>query len=276
MASKPEGLRSRLRNLVSHLYRRAGRRRWFQELAAGTTRGFRNAPRVIRHGEGAGLTFNPHGGALGFALGTTEEEEQRTLARVLQPGNVFYDVGANKGFYAVIAARLVGPEGAVHAFEPFPESVHAIEANARANGFENVTVWPVGVSDVSGVDTLIVEGGDFEYRLSTSLNAGEADKSRAITVEIVRLDELVADGRLPPPDVVMIDVEGAEVAVLRGMTEIVKRHRPTILCEIHWLQREIDEILVELLEPLGYVATQLDGTPRPTEVTRYHLLLQPT
>lgn len=231
---------------------------------------------MIRHGVGAGLKFNSHGGALGFALGTTEEEEQRTLARVLKPGHVFYDVGANKGFYAVIAARLVGPQGSVHAFEPFDDSVLAIEDNTRLNGFQNVTVWPVAVSDTAGIGNLVTNGEDFEFRLSTSLNAREEVDPRAVQVEVVELDQLVNEGRLPPPDVVMIDVEGAEVAVLRGMAGILRSHRPTVLCEVHWLKAEIDEVLEDLLYPMGYVATQLDGSLLPAEITRYHMLLRPT
>jgi hypothetical protein len=113
------------------------------------------------------------------------------------------------------------------------------------------------------------------YRIASSLNAPGEPPSGTAEVEVVKLDDLVERGAAQPPNVVMIDVEGAEIAVLRGMAGIIERNRPTILCEVHWIQTELDAFVQEVLSPLGYSVTQLDGSPLPTELTRYHALMRP-
>ena len=75
---------------------------------------------IIQRGMGKGLRFDATNCNPGYLAGTSAPQEQKVLADVLQEGDVFFDVGANAGFYAVIGARLVGPEGIVYAFEPTP------------------------------------------------------------------------------------------------------------------------------------------------------------
>src|ERR1700682_1610114 len=86
---------------------------------------------VILHGSGQGLQFNVAGSHSAFILGNHEPEVQKILATFLRPGRVYYDIGANVGFFAVIAARLVGPSGRVVCFEPLPANARQIEYNAR-------------------------------------------------------------------------------------------------------------------------------------------------
>lgn len=87
---------------------------------------------TISHGIGAGLLFNSSGAFPSRALGTVETEVQDALAELLRPGDVFYDVGANVGYFTIIAARLVGPEGRVVAVEPQPEAVKRLQHKRRA------------------------------------------------------------------------------------------------------------------------------------------------
>ncbi len=75
---------------------------------------------VILRGAGQGLRFNVAGSHSAFILGNHEPEVQELLESVLRPGMTYYDVGANVGFFAIIAARLVGPSGHVVCFEPLP------------------------------------------------------------------------------------------------------------------------------------------------------------
>src|ERR1700733_12887928 len=85
---------------------------------------------VILHGVGKGLKFNAAASHSAFILGNHELEVQELLAAVLRPGMVYYDAGANVGFFAVIVARLVGPSGQIVCFEPLPENARQIEYNA--------------------------------------------------------------------------------------------------------------------------------------------------
>jgi FkbM family methyltransferase len=221
---------------------------------------------TIRHGVGAGLRIDATGMNPGFLLGTTDPHEQAALARYLKPGNVFYDVGANVGFFCLLAARLVGPAGRVYAFEPHPAYAERVRKNARLNGFA-IQVVEAAVADSSGETVLRVDGVN-----CPSIVQGAGD---GIPVRVVAIDDLVAHGEMLPPAYVVIDAEGAEILVLRGMAETLRRHRPVVLCEVHWLGREFTDYVAAHLQPLGYALMTLDGKTLPVEPARYHALLTP-
>jgi FkbM family methyltransferase len=178
-------------------------------------------------------------GSHGCWLGTYERETQRLLAGLLRPGRVFYDLGANVGFYSVMAAR----RGAiVHAFEPEPGNLLALRRHVELNAL-NIVVHEAAVSDVEGRATF---GG--------SGSTGRLGDGR-IEVQTVALDSLT----IPPPDVMKIDVEGAELAVLRGGYRTIARHLPAILLEPHGVIADgvnVDGECVRLLEGLGYTCTR--------------------
>ncbi|HEX4794665.1 MAG TPA: FkbM family methyltransferase [Humisphaera sp.] len=234
--------------------------------------GFSRGESVMRHGVGKGLRFDPAGGNPGYALGTSDIEEQEALARLLKPGDVFYDIGANVGFFAIIAARLVGPSGHVHAFEPFAGSAGAIRDNAARNGFVNVNVHECAVSDKEGQGELLVERGGTEFKL---VDGAAPAPGKKISVRIVQIDALLAAGTLPPPRVVMIDAEGAEVNVLKGMWQTLAQHRPIVLCEVHWLGAAFTEICDRASQELGYQTRPLAGGEIPQGPIRWHAIMEP-
>jgi FkbM family methyltransferase len=226
---------------------------------------------VILNGIGTGLKFDAGGGYAGYILGTTEPEEQEELAKHLKSGHVFYDLGANIGFYTTIAARIVGDSGRVYAFEPFPVSVEAIKKNGRLNNFTNIEVFSVAVGEKAGNTSFFLK----ELSAGHSLVQAEGSDGEKIPVEIVALDSYIQEKGLRPPDVMMIDIEGAEVLALQGMIETIAKYKPVILCEVHWLVDEVDEFIKRVLDPLGYTCTNLSGEPLPKEPIRYHLIMVP-
>jgi len=191
----------------------------------------------VPQGRGQGLILDmsyipvshAHAGAL--ASGNLESSVQEALIRHLGPGDVVYDIGANLGFFSLVAARLIGPEGRVYAFEPAPENAAAIRRNAELNLIENVVVIPRAVSSRPGISRLQIVDDQSWSRLEEF--GAHPDTERVLEVETVTIDELVAAGELPPPALVKVDVEGAELAVLEGMRETIDRHRPAIVCELH-------------------------------------------
>lgn len=275
--------RSLLRTLVSHVppgaIQRAGRWQFKYPFlgplirCAGSL--VQQGESVLRYGVGKGLKFDPRGGNPGYALGTSGLEEQAALARFLRAGDVFYDIGANVGFFAALGARLVGPEGHVYAFEPFPASADAMKANLRRNGFQNATVFESAVSDRPGRVNLVTEGGSVDYRLATSSIESNTNGKSTIEVSVVSIDSLTGTGSLRPPSFVMIDVEGSEISVLNGMRRTLESYRPTILCEVHWLGNAFLEWCTGARNDFGYRATLLDGRPLPATPDRYHALLIP-
>ena len=224
---------------------------------------------TIQRGVGRGLRFRGDVAVAGYRLGTTEPEFQRALAQRVRPGHVVYDLGANVGFYTVLCARLAGPAGRVVAVEPFPASAEAVRFNARLNGFETVDVVEAAIGEAPGRAWLDTGHGDpVTYRLA-------ADRSGpGVEVATTSVDALVAAGH-PPPNVVKVDVEGAEVAALLGMARTLAEHRPAVLVEVHHAVADLPDALAQTTDPLGYRSTVLGGGPVPSGGARAHVLLDP-
>lgn len=224
---------------------------------------------VIRHGIGSGLRFDARGGTAGFLFGTSEPHEQAALDRFLQPGDVFYDIGANVGFFATLAARLVGAGGMVYAFEPNPACALRVKRNAALNSFSQVEVVEAAVSSESGRTRLKL--GHITGASTIMWNASEA----GVEVALISVDDFIRDRSARGPTVVMIDAEGAEIRVLEGMQETIRKYRPVIMCEVHWIGEEFLSHCHERLIPLGYTVRPLKGGEFPTGLSRFHALLTP-
>jgi FkbM family methyltransferase len=245
-----------------------------QRLAARVTGPLRHRDLRVLGGQGAGLRINLGGSALAYVTGRAEPTVQDTLVSVLRPGDVVYDVGANIGFFTMLCARLVGPDGRVYAFEPMPANAAALRHNLALNGFQNVEVVEAAASDADGTATLLVSRWSAFHRLE-----GEGFRSRnwqdeaTMEVQTVRLDEFAAQDGVRAPNLVKVDVEGAEADVIRGAEGLVRGDaKPLVLCELHGGNREY----VELLESLGYTVRSVDGR-EPVETAHYnvHTLAEP-
>ena len=143
----------------------------------------------------------------------------------LKPGGVLYDIGANAGYISLAAAKA-RPDAQVIAFEPLLALAEDVALAAHRNGFDRLSVYNVALSS---------ENGEAELFLPTqSVHASFVSREEGATlvkVPTVRLDDAVAAGLLPPPTVVKLDVEGAEMLVLEGAAETLRAHRPTICFE---------------------------------------------
>ncbi|MHB8468726.1 MAG: FkbM family methyltransferase [Gaiellaceae bacterium] len=226
---------------------------WRRRIARAAAQQLAGRPATIRRGAAGGLRFDPGGMNPGYVLGTTEALMQATVAKHLKSGEVFLDVGAAAGLYTLLAARIVGSEGCVYAFEPLPASADLVECNARSNAFPQVHVLRKAVSSTSGAGFLLIDAEANHSRLLTT----PADN--AIAVEVVTIDELVDAQAIRPPNFVKVDVEGAELDVLHGMRRTIKRHRPSLLIELHWVGPSFVKLANELLG--GYDLSPLSDDP---------------
>ncbi|MEZ5276848.1 MAG: FkbM family methyltransferase [Opitutaceae bacterium] len=217
---------------------------------------------TIESGEGAGLRFrvshNPE-----FISGTSELPIQRAIASNLKAGDVFYDVGANLGFFSAIAARRIGPTGRTYAFEPVPENAGYVRENARINGFTNLETFELAVGAEPGfADFFLAKWQGGSSLLEDSVPATEmAGKCR---VEVVTLDRFALAHGLRPPNFVKIDVEGAEHQAIEGMRTILKEFKPILLYEVDdaspdGLQRRWDD-LDALVQSQGYQIKRITGS----------------
>ncbi len=176
---------------------------------------------VIAHGHKLFLDPQDMGMARAFLLfdGQWEETETRLFSAAVKEGMTVVDVGANLGYYTLLAARLVGPTGKVYAFEPSPENFALLSRNVEANGYQNVVLVPKAVSNISGIATLQIDGGSSGGHSLSGFRGG----SESVGVETVALDEYFADGK-ESVDVIKVDAEGAEMAIFDGMSEILTRN----------------------------------------------------
>lgn len=177
----------------------------------------------------------------GYWLGSHEYDKQRLFAQVVRNGSVVYDIGANVGFYTLLAASLAGPEGKVYAFEPAPLNIQYLKEHLRLNKVSNATVLEAAVCDSTGEAT-------FDEGMSRS--TGRISPAGRLAVRTVSLDELIARGEIALPDVIKIDVEGGELAVLEGGRDTLESKRPLIFLATHGEQAHIASC--RLLQGLGY------------------------
>lgn len=223
---------------------------------------------TIRSGVAAGLRWRRYHRFLnGYWLGNYELDVQLGLQRLLQPGGVFYDVGANAGFFTVLAARLVGPQGKVFAFEPVPESADALREQIALNGFFWCEVVPCAVGSHRATRTLSYSPGRPEMgRLDNKWTSSELE----INVETLTFDDFVSDH--PFPAVVKVDVEGAETEVLQGSVAAIRRVACLVL-ELHGADRATE--VVRILSDAGYGFESLGGSPVPRPIARTRLVARP-
>jgi FkbM family methyltransferase len=152
-------------------------------------------------------------------LGSYERIMLTRVQAELRAGDVFYDVGAHAGIYSLAAARATGAGGTVVAVEPNQINAAHFARHMALNSVDSVRLIEAAASDASGVATFSSGPTDYEGRLNPT---GD------ITVPTVRLDDLE-----PAPDVIKIDVEGHEAAVLRGAGRILHVDRPVIFIAVH-------------------------------------------
>lgn len=193
------------------------------------------------------------------ALGLYELRKTAEIRRRLAPGGVFVDIGSSEGDFALIAARIVGPTGRVHAFEPEPGNIATIKENVALNRFDNVTVHGVALSDQDGEAELHRSTVSGWHSLLPGLEHRERD---VVRVPVARLDGLDL-GRIA---MMKIDVEGAEMAVLEGARETIARDRPVILLDTHPSFGVDVGALQGFIAALGYDVFESDrhrSRPRP-------------
>jgi FkbM family methyltransferase len=165
-------------------------------------------------------------------IGLYEVKKHKALQTFLKPGGSFIDVGANKGDFSLLAARLVGGDGKVLAFEPEPENCKWIEKSIKINGYKNIMLYEIALSDQNGEAKLFISDLSGLHSLIPDL---EFRDRGAIDVKTRTLDNFLEEiGFADHFDVIKIDVEGAELQVLNGASNtLIKSNNLVLLIDIH-------------------------------------------
>lgn len=157
-----------------------------------------------------------------MAFGVFERDTVDVFRKLVKPGMTVLDVGAFIGYYTLLAASLVRNRGRVYAFEPNPNAFAILQRNVKENGYQEVVrLIPKALSDRSGRAFLFTVG---EAAGESSLYPGNKSANEGVEVETIVLDEYLAHEGWPEVHVAKIDVEGAEVDVLKGMRETIARN----------------------------------------------------
>ena len=208
---------------------------------------------TIRSGLARGLLWRRHHRYVSaYWLGYYELEIQRALKQHLRHGDRFFDVGGNAGFFTLVAARLVGPGGAVVAFEPLPESAASIREQVALNNLPWCRTIQEAISDQPGSASFA-----YDQPGSSIAHLGQAATTeQAIEVKVTTLDE--ACRRYGEPQMLKLDIEGAETRALAGARQLLSEVKPTWLVELHGPGCE--RAVPRMLQEAGYRLSDLSGT----------------
>ena len=170
--------------------------------------------------------------------------ETNTFKSMIKPGMTVLHIGACEGYYVLASARLVGPEGKIYAFEPFPEAFGLMEKNVARSGFKNIVMINKAVANYTGTTKFYLSDTN---PLANSLNKARADM-KYIEVPTITLDEFLGDENV---DFIRSCAEGSEILILKGMGNVIKNN-PHLKMQV-----EVDPLA---LDGLGYTLEEYMNT----------------
>jgi FkbM family methyltransferase len=177
-----------------------------------------------------------------------EQEELKVLRQLLKPQDIFVDCGANIGLWSLVAAATVGRSGRVFAFEPNPMTFSKLGGNLALSGYSNVRIMPAAVGGVAGKAILQTENAHNISRIVEESGKG------TVEVSLVTLDSALAGEKI---NGCKLDVEGSELAALKGAAEILKTYKPWLCVEFNTTFSEIPNLsqweVHKFLCQFGYV-----------------------
>jgi FkbM family methyltransferase len=199
----------------------------------------------------------------GYWLGSYEMKKSIRFAEAVPEGGVVFDLGGNVGYYSLISAFRAGPRGRVFVFEPLPRNLDFLRRHLALNRITNVTVIAAAVADRSGT---------VRFAEDASTSKGRIGESGALAVRSVALDDWIDQSLLPAPNLLKIDIEGAELLALQGARRMLAAAHPPIFLSTH--SGKVHQECLACLESLGYRVSPLDS--RPLERSRDVLAVFPS
>jgi FkbM family methyltransferase len=184
----------------------------------------------------------------GYWLGSYELGKRSLFVKMIPPGGVCFDLGANVGYYTLLLSVLAGPRGRVFAFEPLPRNLEYLRRHLALNRTLNATVIEAAVADRSGTVR-------FEEDASTS--KGRIGSQGTLEVQAIALDEWIDAGKIPQPSLLKIDIEGAELSALQGARKALARTHPVIFLSTH--SGKVHTDCLSFLDSLDYHVVPIDG-----------------
>ncbi len=195
-----------------------------------------------------------------YWLGTYEVALLESVGKLIQPGWVVYDVGANVGYLTVLFAKLTGKNGKVYAFEPLPANIERLVKNVEANDVkEQVIVCPYAIGDRRDEVVFYLGNSDDTGKVETIVTANEKETKEnkdKLIVEMITLDEFAEQNTDHYPQLIKMDIEGAEVLAIKNMQRILQTIKPFMIIEIH--SKDAGQVVWNELTKYNYIVKKLD------------------
>jgi FkbM family methyltransferase len=224
-------LRGLFRWYLSQFPLRDGKAYFYERLHTGLTPGDRYA--VVRLDQGFFMKLDladPEQLKVYFYRHYHERYEADLVRRLLADDEVFWDVGANVGYFTLVAATALAHRGRIVAFEPGKNAYLRLAENLALNPYRNIRTFPVAVTDREGQAVLHL-AGDIADSSASLYPAGQAQTGQEVC-RTVALDQFLQSEGLRPPDLIKLDAEGAELAVLMGARGLINDSPPLWLMEM--------------------------------------------
>jgi len=173
------------------------------------------------------LIYQPKLGGIGFYLQNFNQFEPQTtqiFLKYIKQGNTIIDIGANIGYYSILAAKKTGPKGRVMAIEPEPKNISQLKSNITLNKLTNITVIHQAISDKTDKTKLYLSP------ISSGEHSIITKTKQFITVSTTTLDNLVKTYKLTP-NLIKVDTEGAEHQILENSIQTLKKYHPILIFE---------------------------------------------
>lgn len=223
-------------------------------LSSNFSASYRYRGQIVRNGLLFNIDCHNHVDYCLTYFGSYESNEIRCLQKLISPGHCVFDVGANVGYHALVFAKLVGTTGEIHSFEPFPKTFDRLQTNIKLNNISWIHAWKLGLGNHDGITIGINQSGNNPgaFFLMNPVHM----TAKGIKVEITKIDTFIARHQIRAPDLIKIDVEGYEVAVLKGGQRTIERHHPVIMVECNPIalarQQSTPEELFSIMIRNGY------------------------
>lgn len=216
---------------------------------------FRYLPVPVRLPCGVLLTWNDVMGRHIRQRDGFEHGEQSFLTQFLEPGMTVLDIGAHHGLYTLLASKKVGSQGYVICFEPSPRELRRLRLNMLLNRCHNVRIVPSAVGSSEGTAEFFLCLGQ-ETGCNSLRPPAVFEPVKKVRVPITTLDRYLEKAEIGKVEFVKIDVEGAELDVVKGASKLLSDYRPLILCELADVRTEpwgyFSVKIYEFLKSRGY------------------------
>lgn len=206
-------------------------------------------------------------GGIAQMLGIYEISIQKAIFHHLPYGGVFYDIGANNGFFTLYASLHVGKVGKIFSFEPYPRNAESVQRVIMENNISNCYLENLAVAETIGETELY-----FGDSIATPTIVHKEGGGKYSVVSTTSLDSFIVTH--PIPDLIKLDVEGAEIAVLRGAKSLLNIEiPPKWIIEIH--DPKDEEVVYSLLAPGNYDIKKMSKPGRQVNQFPIHIIASP-